>query len=158
MLRTIFAICVVGLVACVILTAVNGIGSAKIDSWLNRAKGAGNPAQVAEFLGNYEGSLYQANRVEGKYASVFKYPGTYMPTYLRTIDGLIERAKALAVQDATQTSYQMGLVNLEKDLGDIESAAWAVWFANGGWIAVWGIVVFLFPAMIIGVKWAAEFM
>ena len=112
------------------------IKNSKIDSWLIRAKDAGNPQQVEEFLRNYGESLEKADYVEGKYASVFKYPGTYMPTYMRAIDGLAERAHDLSRQAPTDLSYQMGLVNLEKDLGDIEQIAGDVWEANGGWIVI----------------------
>ena len=118
----------------IVVPTVNAISSARIDSWLLRAKDAGNPAQVAEFLGNYKEALYKNNRVEGKYCTLFRYPGSYMPTYIRAIDGLIARAEALALQDPTDESYQMGLINLEKDLGDIEGTAFGVWVAHGGWI------------------------
>ena len=117
-----------------------------IDSWLERAKDAGNPAQVVEFLTNYENALYSADKVNDKYSSVFKFPGSYMPTYIRAVDGLIERAKALAIQNPTETSYQMGLINLEKDLGDIEATAFSVWVADGGWIIVW-VLTWLFLMM-----------
>lgn len=155
-MKVVFFVFLVLLIACIVVTTVNGIAASRIESWLNRAKDAGNPAQVAEFLTNYKQDLYDSNKVEGKYASLFKYPGTYMPTYIRAIDGLIVRAEELAVQDATQTSYQMGLVNLEKDLGDIEPAAWSVWFASGGWIAVWGLVITILGTFISGVIRAYE--
>ena len=122
-----------------IVLIVNGIQSARIDSWLERAKDAGNPQQVAEFLKNYKAELYAANRVEGKYTSWQQKPGGYMPIYIRAIDGLIARAEALAIQNPTDTSYQMGLINLEKDLGDISPAAWSVWVAHWNWI--WWIVL-----------------
>lgn len=114
----------------------NTVSSARIDSWLSRAKSAGSPAQVAEFLTNYKQALSEANRIEGKYSSFWKYPGNYMPVYIRAIDGLIDRANALAIQNSTDESYQMGLINLEKDLGDIEAVAFGVWNASGGWIII----------------------
>jgi len=128
---------VLGLVIIVtgIIGISNQIDSARTDAWLVRAKDAGNPAQVAEFLVNYKSALYNIGRVEGKYVSLFKYPGDSMTIYIRTVDGLIQRAKDLSIQNPTETSYQMGLVNLEKDLGDIETASYAVWIASGGfWI------------------------
>lgn len=132
------------LVAAIILMIIwilNGISSARIDSWLERAKDAGNPAQVAEFLTNYKKALDDAGRIDKKYSSVFRYPGTYMPVYIRAVDGLIQRAEDLSVQNPTDTSYQMGLVNLEKDLGDIETAAYGVWFAYTGVWVCWICVV-----------------
>lgn len=118
------------------------ISSARIDSWLVRAKDAGNPAQVSEFLGEYRTALQEAGRVEGKFYTVFHYPGSYMPTYIRAVDGLVQRANALALQSPQETSYQMGLVNLEKDLGDIEAAAYDVWFAyTGVWLEAAGLVL-----------------
>ena len=126
------------------------ISSARIDSWLVRAKDAGNPAQVAEFLGRYQADLQASGRIEGRYSSVFHYPGTYMPTYIRAIDGLVQRAEALTLQSSEATSYQMGLVNLEKDLGDIEAAAWGVWFASAGiWLAVTSLILLLLPLVVL---------
>ena len=155
-MKVILLFSVVLLTACIFVTAVNAIAARSIESWLYRAKDAGNPAQVAEFLTNYKQALYDSDRIERRYTSLFKYPGTYMPTYIRAIDGLIARAKDLSVQDATQTSYQMGLVNLEKDLGDIEPAAWSVWFASGGWIAAWGLFITLVSSLIFGLCWLLE--
>ena len=133
------------LVTTLILTGVwiaNAVSANMIDSWLSRAKDAGNPAQVSEFLSNYTQALYENDRVEGKYTSLFKYPGGKMTVYIRAIDGLKDRANALATQSPDETSYQMGLVNLEKDLGDIETAAYSVWFAGGGfWIMLLCIIL-----------------
>lgn len=117
------------------------IRNSSIDSWLVRAKDAGNPGQVSEFLKNYKETLYESDMVKGKYSSVFKYPGTYMPVYIRTVDGLVERANALSKQNPTDTSYQMGLVNLEKDLGDIELIAGSIWIASGGWMVIIATII-----------------
>ena len=119
-----------------VLWIINAIEYGRVDSWLNRAKDAGNPNQVSEFLTNYKQALSDKHLIEGKYYSVFKYPGKYMPVYIRAVNGLIERGEALVIQTPTDTSYQMGLINLEKDLGDLESVAFSVWLANGGIIIV----------------------
>ena len=121
------------------VVVANNISSSRANSWMDRAKDAGNPAQVAEFLNEYKQTLNQMDRVEGKYYTIFKYPGTYMPTYIRAVDGLIERATALSKQASTDESYQMGLINLEKDLGDLEPVAFLVWGASGGFI--WQILI-----------------
>lgn len=155
-MKAVFWFFVVLMVISMSIVVVNVIESSKINSWLQRAKDAGNPAQTAEFLVNYKQALHDANRVENKYATLFKYLGTYMPIYIRAIDGLIVRAEALSIQDATQTSYQMGLVNLEKDLGDIEPTAWSVWFANGGWIGVWVWVISACGCIVTGFAWAMK--
>ena len=120
----------------------NSISYGRTDAWLTRAKDAGNPAQVAEFLGEYEESLQDRDLIDGKYYSVFKYPATDMNTYVRVIDGLVARAIALSQQDASDESYQMGLINLEKDLGDIDARAFSVWHASGGFVIV--ILLFVF--------------
>ncbi len=138
---------------CLAVVIPNAISFARIDSWLERAKDAGNPAQVAEFLANYKADLDEAGLIKGKYYTFFKYPGTYMPTYIRAIDGLIERARALNNQSAIDTSYQMGLVNLEKDLGDLDVVAYLVWQAGGGvfWVIsswVFGIAAFCLWAIV----------
>ena len=117
------------------------ISYGRTDAWLTRAKDAGNPAQVAEFLSNYKASLEDRGLVAGKYYSVWKYPATDMPTYVRVIDGLSLRAKELAKQNYTDESYQMGLINLEKDLGDIDARAFSVWFAHGGYLIVFFVVI-----------------
>lgn len=126
------------------------IGFTATNSYLERAKDAGNPQQVAEFLTEYKEALRKNNMIEGKYQSVFKYPGGYMPTYIRAVDGLIERANSLAKQSSVDTSYQMGLVNLEKDLGDIETAADRVWIASGGWIIIVLSILFAGSFIIVG--------
>lgn len=136
----------------IIILIMNAISSQRIDSWLDRAKYAGTPQQVAEFLTNYRQALDDAGRIDEKYYSVFRYPGTYMPIYVRAVDGLIIRAEALAKQSPDDTSYQMGLVNLEKDLGDIESAAYRVWNAYTGiwlWIILVVSIILLMAASVI---------
>lgn len=136
--------------------AVNCVSSDRTNSWLDRAKDAGNPSQVAEFLAEYKKALYTDGKVEGKYTSVFHYPGTYMPTYLRAVDGLIQRAKDLEKQNPTDTSYQMGLVNLEKDLGDIKGTAYSVWVADIGWL-IWAIAVCgILGMLVFGCMWSQE--
>lgn len=147
---------IVTVIAAIVLTfvtVVNSISSSRIDSWLHRAKDAGNPAQVAEFLQNYKTSLDDAGRIGNRYYTLFKYPGTYMPVYIRAVDGLIERAQALSIQSPTDTSYQMGLVNLEKDLGDIEAVAYSVWFANGGFWVVIPMTLCWILCLIFGIAW-----
>lgn len=122
----------------------NFISSGRIDSWLGRAKDAGNPAQASEFLLEYKTALYEADRVLGKYYTIWKYPASDMETYIRVVDGLAERAEALAIQNPSDESYQMGLINLEKDLGDIDARALSVWEASGGFIFI--IILCLFGA------------
>ena len=116
--------------------SIGDIKATAPDKWLTRAKDAGNPSQVAEFLETYKLELFKANRVEGSNTSVWRYAATKMEVYVRALDGLIERAKALAQQVPTETSYQMGLINLEKDLGDIEAASAAVWYVDIGYFLV----------------------
>ena len=116
----------------------------RVDSWLERAKDAGKPAQVAEFLTAYKESLAEKDLVEGKYYTLWKYPATEMSIYIRVIDGLIERAQSLSSQSPTDESYQMGLINLEKDLGDIDARAFSVWFSYGGWVIVLLVSILFF--------------
>lgn len=133
------------------------INAESINSWLLRAKDAGNPQQVAEFLGEYKDSLGSHNLIENKYSSVFHYPGTYMPRYVRAIDGLVQRAKDLSTQSPSDTSYQMGLVNLEKDLGDIDAVAYDIWIADIGWL-IWTIsLAGLLVALVAGVAWMTDY-
>lgn len=117
-----------------ILLVIAQISNDRVDSWLTRAKDAGNPEQAAEFLGEYNDALYARNKVDGKYYTVFKYPATKMETYIDVIGGLEQRAADLAEQRATDESYQMGLINLEEDLDDINARSWSVWFAGGGYV------------------------
>lgn len=134
----------VGGIIAIILTVlftVQVISYGRTDAWLYRAKDAGNPAQVAEFLREYKVSLHERNLINGKYYSVWKYPATDMSTYSKIIDGLIDRASALSIQHPTEESYQMGLINLEKDLGDIDARAFSVWFAHGGWLLVISMIL-----------------
>ena len=152
-----YVLAAISLIVLSIIPIQNAVRCGSIDSWLERAKDAGNPGQVSEFLVNYKVALNTAGLVEGKYSSVFRYPATYMPVYVRTIDGLIGRANALTVQNPTDTSYQMGLVNLEKDLGDMNSAAFSVYYAYWGWLYVallwWAVpLVFLIAGL-----WADNF-
>jgi len=123
----------VGLVLSVLLV-VASIDNSRVDSWLHRAKDAGNPEQVAEFLGEYKDALYAKDRVDGQYYTIWKYPASDMETYVNIIDGLKQRAVALAEQTAVDESYQMGLINLEEDLDDIDARSFSVWFANGGYV------------------------
>ena len=116
----------------------------RIDSWLERAKDAGKPAQVAEFLTAYKESLAEKDLIEGKYYSLWRYPATKMSIYIRVIDGLIERAESLSSQSPNDESYQMGLINLEKDLGDIDARAFSVWFSYGGWVVVLLVSILFF--------------
>lgn len=135
-----FGVIVVSLVFSGILVA-NIISYGRTDAWLTRAKDAGNPTQVSEFLGEYKTSLVEQDLVDGKYYTLWKYPATDMNTYIRIIDGLTERANALSRQSALDESYQMGLINLEKDLGDIDARAFSVWFASGGFVVVIPVVI-----------------
>ncbi len=128
--KTLFFICLVVALLASVSMIINNIKYRSIDSWLGRAKDAGNPQQVAEFLANYKEALYRAGLVEGCYYNIFRYPGTYMPTYIRAVDGLINRATDLTQQSSADTSYQMGLVNLEKDLGDLEAVSAEAWLAS----------------------------
>ena len=121
---------------------VTNISYGRTDSWLVRAKDAGNPAQVAEFLGNYTDSLISRDLINGRYYSIWKYPATDMVTYLRIIDGLILRAEMLSQQQPDKESYQMGLINLEKDLGDIDARAFSVWVASGGFWLIALVICF----------------
>ena len=117
-----------------VLSVVASIDNSRVDSWLDRARDAGNPEQVAEFLGEYKAALYAKNRVDGQYYTIWKYPASDMETYVSIIDGLTQRAEALAEQTAVMDSYQMGLINLEKDLDDIDARSFSAWFANGGYV------------------------
>ena len=142
------------LVLSIVISIKAAIFSASIDSWMKRAQDAGNPAQVAEFLNEYKEALTQANLIEGRFYTIFDYPGTYMPIYIRAVNGLIERAKALTIQNPTEESYQMGLINLEKDLGDLAPTAWLVWGASGGWLwlnAIWVLIIIII--IIIPYQW-----
>jgi len=128
------------IVALIVILITAAINAGRVDAWLVRAKDAGTPTQVSEFLTAYKNALTDEQYVEGKYTSIFHYPATKMSVYLRTVDGLIQRAGELSRQSAVDTSYQMGLLNLEKDLGDIETAAFSVWLASGG---VWIVIVLI---------------
>lgn len=116
------------------LLIVAQISNDRVDSWLIRAKDAGNPGQAAEYLGEYNDALYARNKIDGKYYTVFKYPATKMEIYVDVISGLKQRAADLSEQQATDESYQIGLINLEEDLDDIDARSWSVWFAGGGYI------------------------
>lgn len=140
-----------------IVTLSVKIESSNTDYWLYRAQAAGNPQQVSEYLTNYKDGLYSHNLVNDKYYSVFKYPATYMPTYINVIDGLIQRANDLSKQSPNETSFQMGLTNLETDLSDITAEAFEVWCSSFlgcvlSWCAMLGwllAIVIAFIAMII---------
>lgn len=106
-----FAFLAIFVLSIVVLT-YNSIACNHVDYWLHRAQAAGSPAQVAESLTSYEIALTDGRYIEDKYLSIFKYPGSSMEIYKVAIDGLITRAEALVIQDPTDTSYQMGLVNL----------------------------------------------
>ena len=135
--RAIFYSGLVGAILGTVFLVFNTIESNHADKWLERAKDAGKPAQVAEYLTEYRVKLYELDRVDGKYYELFRYPSSQMEIFIDVIDGLIGRAEALAAQTAEDTSYQMGLVNLEEDLDDIEPRAFSAWFAMGGF--VWGV-------------------
>ena len=126
----------------------NNVSYGRTDSWLERAKDAGNPQQVAEFLTEYKTSLLDRDLVVGHYYIFWKYPATKMEIYLRVIDGLIDRANDLALQNPTDTSFQMGLTNLEKDLGDIEATAFSVWKAEGGIFIILILVITVFYTLL----------
>lgn len=134
----------------------NGISCNRVDYWLHRAKDAGSPAQVAECLIKYEQALSNKNYIKNKYLTIFKYPASSMEIYKVAIDGLIIRAEALAEQNPTDTSYQMGLVNLEKDLGDIEASAFTVWQASGGFLWWWILGISFIFCLIFGILWGSE--
>lgn len=149
MLKLFFGITAIVWILSLVLSIQGLVYSSRVDSWLARAQAAGNPAQAAEFLGEYKSSLHEA-KMDDKYACIFRYPGCYVPTYLRVVDGLIERASVLSSQSPNDTSYQMGLVNLEKDLKGLESVAWGVWFTEGGWIKVWSAwLLWLIPFVLL---------
>jgi len=127
---------------------VNYVTYNRIDSWLERAKDAGNPQQAAEFITKYKSALIEFDLVDGKYYSFFKYPATKMDIYVKVLDALVDRANNLALQISTDTSFQMGLTNLEKDLGDIEARAFSVWLARGGiFILILGIIGCLYTCL-----------
>lgn len=130
------------------------INNDRIDSWLERARDSGNPQQTVEFLTNYKEALTQNDMIAGKYKSIFKYPATKMDVYIRTIDGLADRAKELSKMVSTDTSYQMGLLNLEKDLGDVDTAASSVWRASGGWILVLFIIIMWLATIVTSITYA----
>ncbi len=152
-----FFICLALVILSTAVLIINGINCSRVDYWLHRAKDAGSPAQVAQCLSSYGQALETKDYIHGKYLTIFKYPGSSMEIYKVAIDGLITRAKALAIQDPTDTSYQMGLVNLEKDLGDIEPSAFTVWGASGGFLWRWILGIGLMMTIVFGVIWAADY-
>lgn len=123
----------------------NNIQANRIDSWLIRAQQAGNSTQVSQYLTNYKIDLYENNKVNGQYTTLFKYSGSSMEIYIQTVDGMIERADSLSSQSANDSSYQIGLVNLKTDIQSISPAALLVWEASGGiiweWIAVLTLLI-----------------
>ena len=146
----------IALVTTVLLT-VAYFDNQGVDSWLYKAQAAGNPAQAAEFLGYYKAGLmgrYSADQ----YYHIFRYPSTQFTIYYRVIDGLIVRASQLSKMDATETAYQMGLINLETDINDIGEKSYSGWGANEGWILMYivlpiSVLTFLILAGIVIVFW-----
>jgi hypothetical protein len=115
------------------ICATAAINNAAVDRWLGKAQAAGNPAQTAEFLGYYKDGLMEKYS-PNQYYDVFRYPSTQFKVYYRVIDGLIARANDLSSMKSTDTAFQMGLLNIEKDINDIGQHSFDGWIAAGGFI------------------------
>lgn len=102
--------------------AVGSIDAGRVDSWLDRAQSAGSPEQVVEYLSSYKTELVD-KRYDDMYMSTFRYPASSVKIYIDVLDGLIDRAYILSTQDPRTDVYQMGLINLETDLNDLEPGA-----------------------------------
>ena len=113
-------------------TVYEKVQAGNIDGWVTRAKDAGNPQQTAEFLREYTQAVLRHPNSDG-YTCIWRYPNCNVPRYLRAVEGLIVRAEDLSRQAATDLSYQQGLLNLEKDLGDLEAVGFGLWWGGGGW-------------------------